>query len=75
MRKPGMLLGCVIWGALAASCANHQVVGRSMTGPAAVDEGRLMAADRNAGQWMSQGRDYNEQRYSPLTQINDTNVG
>ena len=39
-----------------------------------VDEARLLAADENPGQWMSTGRDYNEQRFSPLTKINDKNV-
>ena len=29
---------------------------------------RLLAADQNAGQWMSYGRDYDEQRFSPLNQ-------
>ncbi len=50
-----------------------QAFSRSYTG---VDAKRLLAADSpaNAGQWMSYGRDYNEQRYSPLTQINADNV-
>ena len=39
-----------------------------------IDEARLLAADENPGQWMSTGRDYNEQRFSPLTKINDKNV-
>lgn len=43
---------------------------------AAVDAKRLRAADSpvNAGQWMSYGRDYSEQRYSPLKQINADNA-
>ncbi|HUN75681.1 MAG TPA: PQQ-dependent dehydrogenase, methanol/ethanol family [Steroidobacteraceae bacterium] len=43
---------------------------------AAVDAKRLLAADSpaNAGQWMTYGRDYNEQRFSPLAQINVENV-
>ncbi len=43
---------------------------------AAVDAERLLEADSptNAGQWMMYGRDYNEQRYSPLKQINVDNV-
>lgn len=43
---------------------------------AAVDAERLLAADspENAGQWMSYGRDYSEQRFSPLKQINVDNV-
>ena len=41
-----------------------------------VDSKRLMAADspENAGQWMMYGRDYAEQRFSPLTQINASNI-
>ena len=39
--------------------------------------GRIDPADlpQNAGEWPSYGRDYNEQRYSPLKQINAGNVG
>jgi quinohemoprotein ethanol dehydrogenase len=37
---------------------------------------RLLAADDaiNAGQWMSHGRNYSEQRFSPLQKINADNV-
>ncbi len=43
--------------------------------PAGVDTARLVGADREPGQWMSPGRTYDEQRFSPLAQINDRNVG
>ena len=43
--------------------------------PAKVDHARLLAADSNPGQWMSVGRTYDEQRFSPLAQINDRTVG
>src|SRR5262245_57021779 len=39
-----------------------------------VTAARLGAADEHPGQWMSTGRDYNEQRFSPLTKINTENV-
>jgi quinohemoprotein ethanol dehydrogenase len=42
---------------------------------AAVTRERLIAANAEPGQWMSTGRDYWEQRYSPLEQINTSNVG
>ena len=35
---------------------------------------RLMQADSEPGQWMTHGRTYSEQRYSPLTKINVNNV-
>jgi PQQ-dependent dehydrogenase (methanol/ethanol family) len=42
---------------------------------AAVNEARLAAADSEPGQWMSHGRTYGEQRFSPLDQITTENVG
>jgi PQQ-dependent dehydrogenase (methanol/ethanol family) len=44
-------------------------------GPAAVNTSRLLAADVEPGQWLSHGRTYNEQRFSPLNQINTDTVG
>ena len=41
---------------------------------AAVDTARVVAANREPGSWMSHGRTYDEQRHSPLTQINADNV-
>ncbi|MCG8596918.1 MAG: PQQ-binding-like beta-propeller repeat protein, partial [Kiloniellales bacterium] len=44
--------------------------------PAAdVDEARIRAADSEPGNWLSHGRTYSEQRFSPLDQIDDRNVG
>ena len=45
------------------------------SGFAAVNEQRLVNADAEPGQWMSTGRTYGEQHYSPLTQIDRSNVG
>jgi quinohemoprotein ethanol dehydrogenase len=42
--------------------------------PAAVDAARLAAAGSEPGQWMSHGRTYDEQRFSPLDQIKTSNV-
>jgi quinohemoprotein ethanol dehydrogenase len=42
---------------------------------AQVNEERLLNANAEPGQWMSTGRTYDEQHYSPLAQINRTNVG
>ncbi len=43
--------------------------------PAMVDGARIANADREPGNWLSHGRTYGEQRYSPLATINDRNVG
>ncbi len=42
-------------------------------GPA-VDEARIAAADSAPGEWLTHGRTYSEQRFSPLDQINTQNV-
>jgi quinohemoprotein ethanol dehydrogenase len=42
---------------------------------ASLDESRLIHADQEPGNWMSHGRTYSEQRFSPLKQIDDRNIG
>lgn len=44
-------------------------------GAAAVDARRMKNADAEPGQWMSCSRTWDEQRFSPLTKINDQNAG
>jgi quinohemoprotein ethanol dehydrogenase len=39
-----------------------------------VDGARIENADREPGNWMTHGRTYSEQRFSPLKQIDDRNV-
>ena len=41
---------------------------------AAVTAGRIANADADAANWLTYGRTYSSQRFSPLTQINDRNV-
>src|SRR4051812_1078671 len=55
--------------ALAATLAACQ-----KTPAANVDGARIAAADSNA-EWVSYGKGYSEQRFSPLDKINATNVG
>ncbi|MFI4966656.1 MAG: PQQ-dependent dehydrogenase, methanol/ethanol family [Caulobacterales bacterium] len=66
-----VLLG-VTWGASIAA-ASGRTAGHPF-GAAAVDSARQLAADREPGTWMSAGRTYSEQRYSPLTGIDRANV-
>lgn len=61
-------------GALAAMIAVALLVGCTQAkGPAAVDAKRIERAD--AGEWLSYGRTYDEQRFSPLDKINKDTVG
>ena len=40
-----------------------------------VDKARLVAADSEASNWLTHGRTYDEQRFSPLDEIDRENVG
>jgi PQQ-dependent dehydrogenase (methanol/ethanol family) len=42
--------------------------------PAAVDTARILKADAEPGNWLTHGRTYDEQRFSPLKQINTETV-
>ena len=59
----------------AALLAALALAGCHPGGAANVDQARLTAADNDPGNWMSHGRTYSEQRYSPLDKINTSNVG
>jgi PQQ-dependent dehydrogenase (methanol/ethanol family) len=78
MRTHPIVLACVgaASGAiLAAACQDGSAQDASASGPAAVDAARLIAADAEPDQWMSTGRTYSEQHFSPLEAIDTENVG
>jgi alcohol dehydrogenase (cytochrome c)/quinohemoprotein ethanol dehydrogenase len=59
---------------LAAGCGGEQHASSPAPAAAAIDAARLTAADKEAGNWMSYGRTYDEQRFSPLQQVTAGNV-
>jgi quinohemoprotein ethanol dehydrogenase len=65
---------CLILAGLAMTLAACGA-GKPHHGPADVDGARIQHADAEPGNWMSYGRTYDEQRYSPLEKINAGNVG
>ncbi len=73
VAAPALLLGL-------SACTNppsgsiENATAANPMGAAAVTAERLINADREPGSWLSTGRDYGEQRFSPLDQINETNV-
>jgi quinohemoprotein ethanol dehydrogenase len=62
--------------ALAAMLLAGACAGKKIQKTAEVTSARMLAPDApdNEGQWMSYGRTWDEQRFSPLTAINDQNV-
>ncbi len=67
-RIPALILGAAI--VLASGCGNRLQAKHN----SAVDGKRLAKADSEPGNWMSYGRTYSEQRFSPLKAVNDQNV-
>jgi quinohemoprotein ethanol dehydrogenase len=70
-RAPDLPIAFLIVFAGLAGCRSSE----APAPPAAVDAARLVAANDEPGQWMSHGRTYDEQRFSPLDQITTANVG
>ncbi len=59
---------------LTASAGLLAAAGTQAQEAAAVDAQRLLDADADRGNWLTYGRTYNEQRFSPLDRINADNV-
>jgi quinohemoprotein ethanol dehydrogenase len=71
-----LTVGCIAL--LVAACGSNSPPTATRAPPAAtprvVDAARLVAADQDVNNWLSYGRTYDEQRFSPLQQINAGNV-
>ena len=76
MRR-SMLLALSVATSLLVSCGRRAPEPVAPKAAAQVCGERLLAANEpaNAGQWLSHGRDYTEQRFSPLKRIDAGNVG
>ena len=58
-----------------AACQKHEPAATAPAKPAAqVDATRIVQADQDAGNWLTTGRTYSEQRFSPLAKIDAGNV-
>jgi alcohol dehydrogenase (cytochrome c)/quinohemoprotein ethanol dehydrogenase len=56
------------------ACTQARFVAGKPSNPAELNEFRIVHADREPENWMTYGRTYDEQRFSPLNQINDRTV-
>jgi len=78
--RPRTLIICaagfaVLHSAGCHSSSKNEAAQVAAVSPANVDGTRIINADQEPGNWMSHGRTYSEQRFSPLKQISDQNVG
>ncbi len=71
----GAVLALAACGPKSAGSGPEFSIASGHSGPADVDGARIQAADKEPGNWMSYGRTYDEQRFSPLDKINTGNVG
>ncbi|CAN1574074.1 Gcd Glucose dehydrogenase [Caulobacteraceae bacterium] len=62
-------------GALAATLAAMALLAGCGKKTADIDGVRIAAADSNAAEWVTHGRTYGEQRFSPLDKVNVSNAG
>ena len=75
-RVPGISIFVVLAAGFGA-CSflpAQQTLATATGKPADVDGDRIANADQEPGNWMSHGRTYSEQRFSPLQAINEKNV-
>ncbi len=70
-----MLLSACSSGRPAVDASTGEATKDAARDAARVDTARLVAADAEPGSWMSHGRTYGEQRFSPLDAIRADNVG
>jgi len=70
----GLMIAVLFCPACRAPNSNVEPAGEASRGNG-VDSTRIVNADREPGNWMTHGRTYSEQRFSPLSQITDKNAG
>ena len=87
-KKQATLVGVVVLSAIAAlalvgipgsnspehSVAETPVQASPSKAVGLIDTQRILAADEAPGDWLAYGRDYGEQRFSPLTQVNKETI-
>ena len=76
MSRPGILVATVLILAIAGPyrAAQSQKANEKASAAGMVDTARLVRADSDTSDWLTYGRTYSEQRFSPLKQINTQNV-
>jgi PQQ-dependent dehydrogenase (methanol/ethanol family) len=83
-RKRSTLVTTTLMSMILVACQSEQPAETEAAAPesppattraAWVDASRLGNADAEAHNWLAHGRTWSEQRFSPLDQINDQNVG
>src|SRR5437867_388561 len=75
MHSHGEIAMTITRSAFGAGLVVSLVLSSAAVMAAEVDGGRIIAADKEPQNWLSHGRTYGEQRFSPLAKITTANVG
>ena len=79
MKRSDSKLAVMLGAALAAAFTALPAGGNSTARPGGaagrVDDARLLAGEPDGANWLSYGRTYDEQRFSPLAAVSDATVG
>jgi quinohemoprotein ethanol dehydrogenase len=70
----GLVMAAVVFCLAGYGLLKVMALGDQAAGPAQIDAKRLLAADKNPGEWLTSGRDFGKAYYSPLDQINKQNI-
>ena len=77
LRSPISAVALALILGLGTGChgpAETAIATKPSVGAADLNHARIVQADQEPGNWMSYGRSYSEQRFSPLKAVNDQNV-
>ncbi len=80
LAKPRLIILCSVVALLISACggdpsdSGDTQQGAAGTTVTKVTGARILAADGEPGNWLTHGRTYDEQRFSPLAEINKNNV-
>ena len=74
IKLVAIILAVVLGGAWSWPANQKSAANKRASKQTAVDRARIVNADKEPGNWMTHGRTYDEQRFSPLKQINADNV-
>jgi len=75
MRKPNVGVAAVVLGVLVCQGYKFSIARETKSqATASVSDAQIVQAESQPGNWLTYGRTYSEQRFSPLKQINDRNA-
>ena len=73
VKKGIITLGLIIFSIISCTNKEKEPISKLLSSTLSISDETLVSADLDKNNWLTHGRTYNEDRYSPLTQINKSN--